>query len=220
MQKRKKDSINALTEFIQNNNLTYSQIGGEITKALKALGIKNSKWLEYDAWEAEIRVSKLAHGNRPSSEELYALSYWKFGKADEWRNLYFPDEAATSQFVKKTLTNEIDKVLDSSQKINFENFTKSNIRNGINNCKISPFKLAYIILGLLNFQKNDEFFLGKITRKVSLQKYANNWIESNLKSSTPLMKELTIQLRQTLDLKHAKRKELKQVTLRAIISVL
>lgn len=57
-------------------------------------------------------------------------------------------------------------------------------------------------------------------RKVDLQEYAENWFNTNIQKDTPLVITLTDQLRDTLDLEHSKKKELKQVVLRGLISVL
>ncbi|OXC13843.1 hypothetical protein AYP77_08930 [Lactobacillus crispatus] len=99
-------------------------------------------------------------------------------------------------------------------------FTKTNIRNGINHHSIKTTELTYIIIGLLNFKVQDEIQLGKRNNKVDLQEYATSWIDKNLYSNSPLVKQLTIQLRNTLDLDHSNKKELRQIALRGLISVL
>ena len=99
-------------------------------------------------------------------------------------------------------------------------FTKSKIRNGVNHHSTTAIELTYIILGLLNFKMLDELRLGKNNEKEDLQKYAIDWINTNLYSNSPLVEQLTTQLRNTLDLDHNRKKELEKVVLRQLISVL
>ncbi|NRO38210.1 hypothetical protein IMAU30002_00334 [Lactobacillus helveticus] len=72
----------------------------------------------------------------------------------------------------------------------------------------------------MNFKLLDEISLGKRNHKVDLKKYALNWLDNNLNPNAPLIKHLTSQLRDTLDVNYSKQKELKQVALRGLISVL
>ncbi|WP_270770535.1 hypothetical protein [Lactobacillus crispatus] len=223
MQKRKKEYINALTDFIQNNDLTYSQIGHEVAKNIKKLGINYSSWYKYEDLDAEIRISKLALGAKPTSEETKALALWKLHDADKWRDLYFPNSNEAYVFVKKVFEDETKKVFEQNldtlhQKLSC--FTKSHIRSGINHRRITPTNLSIILLGLLNFHQEDEISLGQRTQKVDLQRYAENWFNTNIQKDPPLVITLTDQLRDTLDLEHSKKKELKQVVLRGLISVL
>lgn len=55
---------------------------------------------------------------------------------------------------------------------------------------------------------------------MDLQEYAEIRFDKNIQKDTPLVVKLTDQLRDTLDLEHSKKKELKQVVLRGLISVL
>ena len=223
MQERKKEYINALTDFIQNNELTYSQIGHEVTKNIKKLGINYSPWYKYEDLDAERRISKLALGAKPTSEETKALALWKLHDAAKWRDLYFSNSNDAYAFIKKVYEDETKKVFKQNldtlhQKLS--GFTKSHIRSGINHRRITPTNLSIILLGLLNFHQEDEISLGQRTQKVGLQEYAENWFDKNIQKDTPLVAKLTNQLRDTLDLEHSKKKELKQVILRGLISVL
>ena len=222
MQKRKKVRINALTDFIQNNDLVYSKIGQEITKNIRKLGKNYSPWYRYDDLDAERRISKLASGTRPSAEEIQALALWIFGDESKWPNLFFPNSNEAYIFIEETFKDEINKVFDRNldilhQKLN--TFTKLNIRNGLNHKRITPTNLTIILLGLLNLRQNDEIRLGYRAKKIDLKQYAESWFK-DIRKNSPLVIDLTNQLRDTLDLDHKRKKELKQVVLRGLISAL
>lgn len=223
MQKRKKVRINALTQFIQNSDLTYSKIGQVITKNIKKIGKNYSPWSKYDELDAERRISKLALGTKPSSEELQALALWIFNDESKWPNLFFPNPNETYIFLEETFKKEINKVLNEKQDVllpKLNSFTKLNIRNGLNHKRITPTNLTVILLGLLNLRQNDEIRLGYRSKKIDLKQYAESWFKANVRKDSPLVIDLTKQLCATLDLDHSKNKELKQVVLRGLISVL
>ena len=105
-----------------------------------------------------------------------------------------------------------------SQKL--DHYTKFNIRNGINHAKVTPLELMFVVLGLLNFKMDNEIILGKREEKKDLRKYASTWFNKNINATIKLVKLLTPQLCNTLDLDHSKKRELRQVVLRGLISVL
>lgn len=225
MFKRKKSNINLLTKFIQNNKSSYVEIGKKLIKYMKELGIPYSNWYNFDNFDIKKRISKIAHGTKPTSEELQGFAFWLFKDPTQWFRFYFPNEKATYKFIKETYKDEVDSIFtdykkqkELQQKLTL--FTKTNVRNGINHHSIKTTELTYISLGLLNFKVQDEIRLGKRTNKVELQEYAIDWINKNLYSNSPLVKQLTIRLCNTLDLNHSNKKELRQIVLRGLISVL
>ena len=225
---RKKSYINALTECLQNcTDTTYAEIGNQIIENLEKLDIDDPKWkaIKDDPLEREKRVSRLALGNKPTAHEKLALSMWKFNDAKRWPELYFPNYHGTYSFILNIYNNELNEVnkLFNSQKISPETvkqFSKDNIRKGIDAAKIAPYELMVRLLGLLYLKTADEVRIGKSKNKRNLKKLASSWIESTITEDSPFIKELTIQLRHTLDLNRSKQKELKQVVLRALISIL
>lgn len=218
MNTRKKSNINALTTLLQTNNLTYTQIGEKIKEAMLDLGIKDDPWLDYDAWDAEKRVSRLALGNKPKPNEKLALAYWHFGDQNKWSYLYFPDNESTYAFMQKVLEAEFSKVINEENKI--KKWNKLNVRSGITNKDIEPQKLTIRLLGLLYLHTVDEVRLGQRKRRRNLVKYAEGWFSDTITPDAPLVTEIKIQLRQTLSLTGSRKKELKQVVLRQLISVL
>lgn len=182
------------------------------------LGIKNDPWLDYDAWDAEKRVSRLALGNKPKSNEKLALAYWYFGDQNKWPYLYFPDNKSTYKFMHKVLEAEFSKVIGDEKKI--KKWNKSTVRSGITDKDIKPQELTIRLLGLLYLHTVDEVRLGQRKRRRNLVKYAEGWFSNTITPDSPLVSETTIQLRQTLSLTNARKKELKQVVLRQLISVL
>ena len=88
--------------------------------------------------------------------------------------------------MRKDLTNRepvncaVDKELNQKLQQKLTLFTKSKIRNGVNHHSTTAIELTYIILGLLNFKMLDELRLGKNNEKEDLQKYAIDWINTNL----------------------------------------
>lgn len=225
MRKRKKSNINALTNLIQTSKLTYAEIGKEVIKALSTLNIYDPTWDYYDPWDSESRISRLAQGNKPTAAELQALAFWQFGDANKWPYLYFPNDDETYNFIHQVFTQQINAVFNSKQNVEIlsqklSNYTKFNIRNGVEHKKITPLELTFVLLGLLNFKMKNEIILGKRKEKEDLQKYANDWFNNNIKPNIKLVNLLTPQLRDTLDLDHSKKRELKQVVLRGLISAL
>lgn len=225
MFQRKKSNINLLTNFIQNNKSSYVEIGNKLITHMKELEIPYSNWYGFNNFDIERRISKIAHGTKPTSEELQGFSFWLYKDPTKWFNFYFPNDKATYKFIKETYKDEVDSIFtddkkgkELQQKLTL--FTKTNIRNGINHHSIKTTELTYVILGLLNFKVQDEIRLGKRNNKVDLQEYSIDWINKNLYSNSPLVKQLTIQLRNTLDLDHSNKKELGQIALRGLISVL
>lgn len=225
MRKRKKSDINALTHLVQDNKLTYAEIGKEVINALKTLNIYDPIWNQYDPWDAEARISRLAQGNKPTAAELQAFAFWQLGNANKWSYLYFPNNDEAYNFIHQVFTTQINEVFNSkhnleilSQKLG--NYTKSNIRNGVDHKKVTPLELTFVLLGLLNFKMKNEIILGKRKEKEDLQKYANDWFNNNIKPNIKLVNLLIPQLRDTLDLDHSKKRELKQVVLRGLISAL
>lgn len=225
MQQRKKNKITLLTSFIQNTKSTYVQTGQELKKYIKKLEMPYSNWYNFDDLEMEKRISKLAQGSKPNSEELQGFALWLFKDSTQWRKFFFPNERATYTFIRQIYNDEINNIFSSKelnqklqQKLTL--FTKSKIRNGVNHHSTTAIELTYIILGLLNFKMLDELRLGKNNEKEDLQKYAIDWINTNLYSNSPLVEQLTTQLRNTLDLDHNRKKELEKVVLRQLISVL
>lgn len=217
MNLRKKSDINALTTLLQDNKLTYAEIGEKIKEVMLDLGIKNDPWLDYDAWDAEKRVSRLALGNKPNANEKLALAFWQFNDQNKWPYLYFPDEQATYAFVQKIFKAEISQVIDDEKDI--KKWNKVTARSGITN-DIKPQELTIRLLGLLYLHTLDEVRLGKRKRRRNLAKYAEEWFSDTITPDSPLVTETKIQLRQTLSLTSARKKELKQVVLRQLISVL
>lgn len=225
MFQRKKSNLNLLTEFIQNNKSSYVEIGKKLIKHMKELEIPYSNWYDFDNFDIKKRLSKIAHGTKPTSEELQSFALWLYKDPTQWFRFYFPNEKATYKFIKEAYKDEVSSIFSDlkkqkelQQKLML--FTKSNIRNGIYHHSIKTTELTYIIIGLLNFKVQDEIQLGKRNNKVDLQEYATSWIDKNLYSNSPLVKQLTIQLRNTLDLDHSNKKELRQIALRGLISVL
>lgn len=221
MQKRKKSTIDALTTFIQNNDLSYTEIGDIIGKNIKNLDIP-SPWDNFTYIDKERRVSRLANGNKPSFEELQALALWRFNDPNKWRYLYFPDDQEAYNFTLRTYQSELNKILDSKDKViqKLSSFTKSNIRNGIDYARVTSFNLTCVIIGLLNFNIQDKVSLGRNLTKIDLYQYVASWPQNNIKVDSPLVKKLAVDLRNVLDLDHSKKREQKQIALRAIISVL
>lgn len=225
MFKRKKSNINLLTKFIQNNKSSYVVIGRKLITHMKELEIPYSNWYNFDDFDIKKRISKIAHGTKPTSEELQGFAFWLYKDPTQWFKFYFPNEKATYKFIKETYKDEVSSIFtDCKKQKEFQQrltlFTKTNIRNGINHHSIKTTELTYIILGLLNFKVQDEIRLGKRNKKIDLQEYAISWINENLYSNSPLVKQLTIQLRNALDLDHSNKKELRQIVLRGLISVL
>lgn len=227
MQNRKKSNINALTTLLQSNRLTYAEIGKKIKEKMKdpTLGIKNDPWLKYDLWDAEKRVSRLALGNKPTPNEKQALALWRFNNKNKWLELYFPDNQATYDFMQKVFSSEIKNVIDLEENTSIiekqiKNCSKSTIRNGINVKRIKPQQLTIRLLGLLYLHTVDEVRLGQRKRRRNLTKYAKEWFSNTITPDSPLVTETKIQLRQTLSLTNSRKKELKQVVLRQLISVL
>lgn len=218
MNKRKENNINALTNLIQKNELTYALIGEKIKEAMLELDIKNDPWLNYDAWDAEKRISRLALGNRPKANEKLALAYWQFKDPNKWPYLYFPDNQAAYEFILKVFKDEISKVINDEKII--KKWNKMTVRSGITNDDIKPQELTIRLLGLLYLHTLNEVRLGERKRRKNLAKYTKEWFSDKIKVDSPLVSETKIQLRQTLSLTSARKKELKQVVLRQLISVL
>lgn len=220
MKNRKKSNINALTTTLQNNKLTYAEIGMKLKENMKdpTLGIKNDPWFKYDEWDAEKRVSRLALGNKPSCNEKLALALWLYKDQNKWPCLYFPDNESTYEFMQKVLETEFSKVINEENKI--KKWNKSTVRSGITTKDIKPQELAIRLLGLLYLHTVDEVRLGKRKRRRNLVKYAKEWFSDTITPDSPLVIETKIQLRQTLSLTSTRKKELEQVVLRQLISVL
>lgn len=145
MQNRKKSNINALTTLLQSNELTYAEIGKKMKEKMTdpTLGIKNDTWLKYDPWDAEKRVSRLALGNKPTSNEKQALALWKLKNKNKWPKLYLPDNQATYDFMQKVFSSEIKNVIDLEENTpliekQIKNYSKLTIRNGIYTKRITP----------------------------------------------------------------------------------
>ena len=227
MQNRKTSTINALTTFLQNNELTYAEIGNKIKEKMEdpTLGIKDDPWLKYDPWDAEKRVSRLALGNKPTSNEKQALALWEFEDQNKWPYLYFPNNQTTYDFMQNIFSSEIKNVIDFEKntplvKKQIKICSKLTIRNGINAKRITPQQLAIKLLGLLYLHTTDEVRTGQRKRRRNLAKYAKEWFSDTITPDSPLVTETKIQLRQTLSLTNSRKKELKQVVLRQLISVL
>lgn len=87
--------------------------------------------------------------------------------------------------------------------------------------KVSPpQQLVINLLGLLYLHTTDEVRTGQRIRRRNLAKYAEEWFSNTITPDSPLVTETKIQLRQTLSLTNSRKKELKQVVLRQLISVL
>lgn len=217
MNTRKKSNTNALTTLLQENELTYARIGEKIKGAMQDLGI-NDPWLRYDTLDAEKRISRLSLGNTPNSNEKLALAFWQFADQNKWPYLYFPNNQATYDFMQKVFESEIEKVIDDEKKI--KKWNKLTVRTGITDKHITPQELTIRLLGLLYLHTVDEVRIGQRIRRRNLAKYAEEWFSNTITPASPLVTETKIQLRQTLSLNAARKKELKQVVLRQLISVL
>lgn len=120
--------------------------------------------------------------------------------------------------MQKVLEAEFSKVINEENKI--KKWNKLNVRSGITNKDIEPQKLTIRLLGLLYLHTVDEVRLGQRKRRRNLVKYAEGWFSDTITPDAPLVTETKIQLRQTLSLTGSRKKELKQVVLRQLISVL
>lgn len=97
---------------------------------------------------------------------------------------------------------------------------KIKLKNGITDKDIKPQELTIRLLGLLYLHTVDEVRLGQRKRRRNLVKYAEEWFSDTITPDAPLVTETKILLRQTLSLTGSRKKELKQVVLRQLISVL
>lgn len=161
--------------------------------------------------------------SNPSDEEIQSLAQWYFHDSNKWRDLYFSTSDEVYTFIKNIFNSEIGKVFDQKSKLlqqKLENYTKSNIRNGIKHKRITPTNLTFVLLGLLNFHQNDEINLGYRKNRLDLQQYAVSWFNTNIHKDAPLTYQIMNQLRYTVEPGYRKQKELKQVVLRGLISVL
>lgn len=222
---RDKIDINALTSFIQEYPSSYLSLGKKLQSCINKLDIPYSIWEDLTDSQIKIRMTRLAHGTKPSPDELHALALIKFRDASQWTKLYFPNKEETYKFIVKTYQTEVNKIFLSEEKTSIfdskkSKYTKVNIRNGITRYKITPTELTYKILGLLNFKMADEIQLGHQPTKCNFKEFCIKWVKNNLSPNAPLVKDLMDELRNTLDIDRNNKKELKQVVLRGLISVL
>jgi hypothetical protein len=216
-----------ITYFLTKSKDSYTTLASTLSSKMEELGS--------DRQISEERVKQFANGTTPHGLELDAICLAKFSKEKskllaikKWKELYFPSNYFTLNFIQQVIPDLVDTILEDSK---IDSFIKErdlfSLYKGVKNKSVTVETLTSILIMKIYLElRNKDLLCNLENKKYDFQNYKDKIMSqlvlklSKIRSDSLFIKQTKKMLMDTLDKDNINKANIKRITLKQLIITL